>query len=64
MVGRWPPQQVSMAMDGHLQTNNRAELDAVLDVLNHEPRNVHIKTDSEHVLKGCLVHRFSWAAVG
>ena len=56
------PMNVSLPLAGHTQTNNRAELSAVLHVLQHEPRDVHIKTDSEYVLQGCLRHRFTWAA--
>ena len=51
-------------MEGHEQTNNRAELSAVLHVLTHESRDVHIKTDSEYVLNGCLKHRLAWATLG
>jgi ribonuclease HI len=35
-----------------------------LHVLAKEARDVHIKTDSEYVLKGCLQHRFVWVALG
>ena len=62
-VGAWwadnHPMNVSVPLEGHTQTNNRAELSAVLHVLKHEPRDVHIKTDSEYVLQGCLRHRFT-----
>ena len=33
-------------------------------MLRTEPRKVHIKTDSEYVLKGCLRLRFDWAGLG
>ena len=36
----------------------------MLHVLRHEQRDVHIKTDSDYVLKGCLKHRFAWATLG
>ena len=49
-------------MPGHVQTNNRAELAAVLAVLQREHRNVLIKTDSSYVYNGCLKHRHVWAA--
>ena len=55
---------LSAPLEGHAQTNNRAELSAVLHVLKYEPRDVHIKTDSAYVLNGCLKHRFAWAALG
>ena len=29
-----------------------------------ESRPVHVKSDSEYVVKGCLRHRFTWAALG
>jgi len=53
-----------MALAGPAQTNNRAELSAVLHALQSETRDAHIKTDSEYVLHGCLKHRFVWAACG
>jgi len=55
---------VSKPLEGYAQTNNRAELAAVLHVLRHEPRDVHIKTDSAYVWQGCLKHRHTWAAAG
>ena len=57
-------QNCSAPLEGHVQTNNRAELSAVLHVLAAETRPVHIKTDSKYVLDGCLKHRFTWAALG
>ncbi len=58
------PANISMALPGHVQTNNRAELAAVLHVLQVEPRKLLIKTDSDYVLKGCLYHRHVWATAG
>jgi ribonuclease HI len=58
------PTNISMALPGHVQTNNRAELAAVLHVLQVEPRKLLIKTDSDYVLKGCLHHRHVWATAG
>ena len=58
------PMNASCALEGHVQTNNRAELAAVLHALRNESRDVHIKTDSAYVLRGCLQHRWAWAAIG
>jgi len=58
------PANVSKPLPGHVQTNNRAELAAVLNVLQCEHRNVLIKTDSSYVYNGCLKHRHVWAATG
>ena len=66
-VGAWWAEghgsNISELLVGHEQTNNRAELTAVLKVLLSEARPVHIKTDSKYVLDGCLKHRFAWAAL-
>ena len=58
------PKNFSCALEGQYQTNNRAELAAVLQVLRTELRKVHIKTDSAYVLRGCQRLRFVWAALG
>ena len=58
------PKNFSCALEGQCQTNNRAELAAVLQVLRTELRKVHIKTDSAYVLRGCQRLRFDWAALG
>ena len=67
-VGAWwadgHSSNFSAPLTGHVQTNNRAEVSAVLHVLANESRDVHIKTDSEYVLQGCLRHCFAWAALG
>ena len=47
-----------------MQSNQRAELTAVLHVLQTEARPVHVKTDSEYVLKGCISHRGVWRSLG
>lgn len=63
----WGPghiQNWSAPLRGHCQTNQRAELQAVVHVLQHEARDVHIKSDSEYVVKGFLHHRLAWRALG
>eukprot|EP00660_Eupelagonema_oceanica_P019732 gene19732-biopygen11066 len=40
--------------------NNRAELTAVLRVLERETRPVEIRTDSQYVYDGCKWHRARW----
>ena len=55
---------MSEPLPGRTQTNQRAELLAVIRVLEIEPRPLHIKTDSQYVLDGCRQHRFVWAAAG
>ena len=37
---------------------------AVLHVVKHELRDVHIKSDSAYVVKGCLKYRFTWDTLG
>ena len=65
-VGAWwadgHSHNISEPLPGIAQTNQRAELLAVIRVLQVEPRPLHIKTDSQYVLNGCLRHRFAWAA--
>jgi ribonuclease HI len=67
-VGAWwcdgHPKNASKPLDGHTQTNQRAELAAVLYVLEIETRPVHIKSDSKYVVQGVLKHRFAWCALG
>ncbi|CAE8724944.1 unnamed protein product, partial [Polarella glacialis] len=63
----WGPghiQNWSAPLRGRCQTNQRAELQAVAHVLQHEARDVHIKSDSEYVVKGFLRHRLAWRALG
>ena len=56
-VGVWcgpdHPRNFSAPLQGCQQTNQRAEIAAVIEALRLENRKVHIKTDSEHVLQGC-----------
>ena len=55
---------ISEPLPGIAQTNQRAELFAVIRALQIEHRPLHVKTDSKYVLDGCLCHRFAWAALG
>ena len=41
-------------------TNNRAELQALLHVLQTDPRPLSVRTDSEYVANGATVHRLDW----
>ena len=42
------------------QTNNRAEMVAVIRVLQLEERPLDIRTDSKYLYDGVLRHRFKW----
>ena len=46
------PFNVSEALAGNEQTNNRAELQAVVDVLRVEARPVEVRSESSHVVDG------------
>ena len=46
------------------QTNNRAELQAVIRVLESEQRAVDIRTDSKYVFDGALKNRYKWKRAG
>eukprot|EP00662_Eupelagonemidae_sp_cell21_P015808 gene15808-biopygen88115 len=46
------------------QTNQRAELRAVLHCLENEPEPMHIKTDSMYVQSGIATYRHRWRAKG
>ena len=46
------PGNVSLPLPGKCQTNQRAELLAVVTAMRRDPRPVHIKTDSEYVVRG------------
>ncbi len=48
---------------GLSQTNQRAELAAVIHVLLNEPRRVHVKSDSTYVINGCTRHLSAWKAL-
>ena len=58
------PKNLSEPLPGRVQTNQRAELFAVIRVLETEPRALQIKTDSQYVLDGCRRYRHVWAAAG
>eukprot|EP00973_Karenia_brevis_P006774 920218-Karenia_brevis.AAC.1 len=53
-----------MPLPGQCQTNQRAELYAVLHVLENYPPGVNIHTDSQYVFDGCCKHRHTWQATG
>eukprot|EP00973_Karenia_brevis_P047982 6658297-Karenia_brevis.AAC.1 len=55
---------LSLPLPGTRQTNQRAELYAVLKVLETEGRPVQICTDSAYVFNGCTVNRFKWKSNG
>jgi ribonuclease HI len=55
---------VSEALGGSQQTNNRAELMAVIRVLQLEARPLEVRTDSAYVMNGMIKHRFAWKASG
>ena len=54
------PFNFSEALKGDIQTNNRAELTAVLRVFQLEARPVDVRTDSASVAKGILKHMQTW----
>ena len=58
------PFNASAPLKGELQTNNRAELQAVAYVLGIEVRPVDIRTDSAYVQKGITKHMPHWNAEG
>ena len=64
-IGAWwcndHEKNISRPLEGHVQTNQRAELAAVLQVLHRETRALHIKSDSEYVVKGVNQRRFAWS---
>jgi ribonuclease HI len=62
--GRNHPNNYSAPLAGHNQTNQRAELTAVIYAVSTEARPVHIKSDSAYVVNGCTKFRHSWAALG
>ena len=57
---RGHPFNISELLEGEEQTNNRAELTAVMRVLQLEVQAVELRTDSKYVLDGVLNHRFQW----
>ena len=58
------PFNISRPLEGTEQTNNRAELAAVIATLQIELRQVEIRTDSKYVADGVAQHRFKWRAAG
>ena len=58
------PFNFSEALQGDVQTNNRAELMAVLRVFQLELRPLDARTDSAYVVNGILKHRHAWKSKG
>ena len=58
------PLNFGQALAGPVQTNQRAELQAVLKVLDLEKRPLEIRTDSRYVLNGCRFRRHLWRSQG
>ena len=54
------PFNVSAPIEGVEQTNNRAELAAVVTTLQIEVRPVEVRTDSKYVYDGVSQHRAKW----
>ena len=61
--GKGHGKNYSAPLPGHVQTNQRAELAAVIHALRYEERPVHIKSDSAYVVNGCSKFRHAWAAL-
>ena len=55
---------VAQPLAGPLQTNQRAELQAAIEVLRCEPRPVEIRTDSQYVRDGVQLHLNVWRRRG
>eukprot|EP00660_Eupelagonema_oceanica_P017647 gene17646-8820_t len=51
------PGNVAAALEGDQQTNNAAELMAVIVAIERGPARVEVRTDSQYVYDGCLLHR-------
>ena len=58
------PRNISRHLDGIEQTNNRAELSAVIAVLRVVPVMQPLITDSRYVYDGATVHLHWWFTVG
>jgi len=58
------PFNVSTPLVGETQTNNRAELSAVLSVLQLELRAVEVRTDSSYVINGLTENLLTWKRQG
>ena len=54
--GRGHERNIAQPLPGELQTNQRAELQAIVEVLRVEPRQVEIRTDSQYVIDGVSLH--------
>ena len=55
---------MSKPLDGWVQTNQRAELEALRCALVSERRNLIVKSDSAYVVDGCNIHRHHWRRCG
>ena len=55
---------MSSLLPGHKQTNQRAELYAVLVVLQSSTDDIDIHTDSKYVYDGCTQHLRTWKMQG
>eukprot|EP00973_Karenia_brevis_P027466 3788249-Karenia_brevis.AAC.1 len=55
---------VSEPVTGEIQTNNRAELQAVVKVIQLESRPVELRTDSAYVYNGIMQHMSHWRQAG
>jgi ribonuclease HI len=58
------PRNLSLALPGRVQTNQRAELYAALRVLQMCLHKVEIRTDSKYVLDGATKYRHTWRTRG
>ena len=47
---------IALPLVGELQTNQPAESQAVVEVLRVEPRPIEIRTDSQYVYDGVVLH--------
>lgn len=61
-----PPSNISEPLEGEAQTNNRAELTAILRALQIAPKNkdIEIVTDSNYSINCATVWFRNWAAKG
>ena len=55
---------VSCELEGWCQTNQRAELQAVVYKFHEEERNLIIRSDSAYVVNGCNLHLATWKRQG
>jgi ATP-dependent DNA helicase PIF1 len=60
------PRNVSLPLEGELQSNNRAELVAIIEALKHArpPHKLIIRSDSQYCIKGCQQWIKSWKTNG